>query len=248
MLGIIANSISILLGATLGLIFHKKVNKDISNNILKVVGVVVFFIGLLGIITSMVSVESGEGELLSHLTVQYELELLIFLVLGMTIGCLLKINQHMVSFSMKIENKIQGEGFAKGFLNSSIVFSIGAMAIIGSINAAVSHDNTLLYTKSLIDMVTAIVLASALGYGVLFSSIAVFVYQSIFYLLGLVLANFFQNIEFLNVFCAVGYAMVSCIGINFIMDNPKKEIKVANMLPALLLIIIYYIFKIYIFG
>jgi len=247
MLGIIANSISILLGATIGLIFHKKVNKDISNNILKVVGVVVLVIGLLGTITSMVSVKSNEGSLLSSLTVQYELELLIFLVLGMTIGCLLKINQHMVNFSMKIENKIHGEGFAKGFLNSSIVFCIGAMAIIGSINAAVSHDNTLLYTKSLIDMVTAIVLAGALGYGVLFSSIAVFVYQSIFYLLGLVLAKFFQNPEFLNVFCAVGYTMVSCIGINFIMDNPKKEIKVANMLPALLLIIIYYIFKIYVF-
>lgn len=118
------------------------------------------------------------------------------------------------------------------------------MSIFGSVQAAVG-DYNVLFIKSAIDGVAAMFLASTLGYGVLFSAIPVLIYQGSFTLLASVATDFLAQTDFLNAFCLVGYTLVICIGLNFIFEHlPNyKKIKVADMLPSLLLVILYFIFK-----
>ena len=147
-----------------------------------------------------------------------------------------------------IDSKVNKGTFSKGFINASLVFCIGAMAILGSISAAVEKNNTILYTKAAIDTITSVILGSTLGIGVMFAAIPLFLYQFLFYLLGLILSKSFAIGEFLDVFCTVGYAIVFCISVNFILDKnddleDNRKIRIANMLPALLLVLVYYMVK-----
>ena len=116
------------------------------------------------------------------------------------------------------------------------------MAIVGSINDALG-DPSMLYIKSVIDLVTMIFLAATLGYGVPFASITVFLYQGLITVLGFFLDNFI-NQEFIQVFSSLGYTKVMVLAFNFIVET---KIKVANTLPSIIILIIYYLIKIYIF-
>lgn len=245
MIGVIVNALGVFIGGFIGYFFGKKINKNIGVGVTKAIGIAVFAIGLVGLLKSMIFIDI-DGSFASR----YELEMLIFLSLGTIIGEFLKIDLKLNNFGAFVERKLNKGSFSKGFISSSLVTCVGAMAILGSINAAIEGDNTILYTKSAIDFVTCIILGSTLGFGVMFSAIPVFLYQSLFYLLGLVLAKSFTSQEFLDVFCIVGYAIVMCISVNFIFEKNTEEdfidlrrIKVANMLPALVLVIIYYIIK-----
>lgn len=246
MLGLIANSVGVLIGGLLGFLFGKKINKQVSGGVLKAVGVAIFVIALAGILKSVLNIDFVDGAY--NITTSYELEILIFLSIGTLLGEFLKIDAKLDTFGKFIDQKLNKGSFSKGFINASLVFCIGAMAILGSISAAVEKNNTILYTKTAIDTITAFILASTLGVGVIFSSIPVFLYQFLFYLLGLLLDKAFTGPEFLDVFCTVGYGIVLCIAINFIFDKnddeeDKRKIKIANMLPALLLVIVYYLVK-----
>lgn len=87
------------------------------------------------------------------------------------------------------------------------------MAIVGSINAAL-NDPSIIYLKAIIDGITAIVLASTLGFGVMLAAIPVIIYQGLITGLGLIFGNFLPG-DFISVFSMVGYAIVACIGLNF---------------------------------
>lgn len=245
MLGLIANSIGVLIFGFLGFLFGKKINKQVGHGVLKAIGIAVVFIALAGALKSMISIEIIEGNF--KLSTAYELEVLIFMSLGVLIGEVLKLDVKLDTFGAFMDRKLNKGSFSKGFINASLVFCIGAMAILGSISAAVENDNTILYTKTAIDSITAFILASTLGIGVVFASVPLFLYQFIFYLLGLILKQSFASQEFLDVFCIVGYAIVICIAYNFIIDKDidedKRKIKIANMLPSLLLVIVYYLIK-----
>lgn len=245
MIGVIVNALGVFFGGLIGYFFGKKINKNVGIGVTKAIGIAVLIIGLAGLLKSMLFIDMN-----GSLSSRYELEMLIFLSVGTIIGEFLKIDLKLNKFGMFVEKKLDKGAFSKGFINSSLVTCIGAMAILGSISAAIEGDNTILYTKSAIDFVTCIILGSTLGFGVMFSAIPVFIYQSLFYLLGLILSNSFTSQEFLDVFCIVGYAIVMCISLNFVFEkntveeyNDLRRIKVANMLPSLILVIIYYIIK-----
>lgn len=246
MLGLIANSVGVFIGGFLGFLFGKKINKEIGGGVLKAIGVAVAVIGLAGLFKSLLSVDFVDGAY--KISTAYELEVLIFLSVGTLIGEAVKIDTKLDTFGKYMDRKLNKGNFSRGFINASLVFSIGAMAILGSISAAVEKNNTILYTKTAIDTITAFIMASTLGFGVIFASIPLFIYQLMFYLLGFVLKDAFTTQEFLDVFCIVGYAIVTCISINFIISKnddqvDQRRIKIANMLPALLLVIIFYLVK-----
>ena len=242
MIGTIVNSIAMIVGGLLGLLLKKWIKEEYSNRVLKVIGLTVFVVALIGIIKSMINVNMD-----GTFTSSYELVIIICLSCGTLLGEILKIEDHLNDLSLKIEKKFIKEDskqgtFTKGFITASLVACLGAMAIVGSINDALGDPSTL-FIKSVIDFVTMILLASTLGYGVIFASISVFVYQGIITVLGLLLNNFMSQ-EFINAFSALGNTMILALAFNFICET---KIKVANMLPSILLLIIYFLTKTYVF-
>lgn len=231
-MGTLINTALVLIGGAIGLVFKKAISENMEYSIHKATGVAVLVIGLAGIMTNMLSVD-GSGKFSSS----GELMLVISLALGTFIGELLRLDDRLNSGCKKIEEKFKMSNFSSGFITATMIYCIGAMAIVGAINDGLLHDSSTLITKGIIDGITSIVLAASLGYGVLLSAVPVFLYQGAITLLASSLQNVLKG-ELLTNICIVGYALVMCIGINFLY-NSKKQIKTVNMLPSLLVPAIY---------
>ena len=221
MVGVLVNVVAILIGGSIGLIFKKGLNEKILKLMLQGIGLSVIVIGI-------------SGELMS----ENLLLLVISLVLGGIVGGLLKIEHNLDKLGSSIEEKfsIGSEGgFAEGFVVATLVYCIGAMAIVGSIEAGVSGNNETLYIKAILDGISAIVFAATLGYGVLFSGISVLIYQGSIVLLGVQLESFLTD-ETINEISAVGGVLIMGIGITML---EIKKIHVGDLLPAVLIPVIW---------
>lgn len=231
-MGTLINVLLILVGGTIGLVFKKAVSKNIEYSIHKATGIAVAVIGLCGILSNMLSV--GEDGKISS---SGELMLVVSLFIGTFLGEILKLDDRLNNGCKKIESKFKMSDFSSGFISATMIYCIGAMAIVGAINDGLMHDSSTLITKGIIDGITSVILAASLGYGVLLSAIPVLIYQGTITLLASSLQNVLTG-ELLTNICMIGYALVICIGINFLY-NSKKQIKTVNMLPSLLVPIAY---------
>lgn len=223
------NAIAVIAGGLLGLIFKKGIKDSYQNSINKALGVAVLVIGVNGVIANMFSVTDGV------LSSSGELILVISLVIGTLLGEIIGIDAGLERLSLSIEKKFAKDNFAAGFMSATILFCVGAMAIIGSLNDGLTGDSTTLYVKSALDFTAAIVLSSTLGFGVIFSFIPLVLYQGAISLFAGALQNILYGVVLTQV-CYVGYAIIICIGLNFLL---RDKIKTANMLPALLVPIAY---------
>ena len=235
-MGTLINSLLILVGGVIGLVFKKAVSKQMEYSIHKATGVAVLIIGVCGVLSAMLKT-GADGSVSSS----GELILVISLTLGTFIGELLKLEERLNKGCKWIESKFKMSNFASGFITSTMIYCIGAMAIVGAINDGLLGDSSTLITKGIIDGITSVVLAASLGYGVLFSVIPILLYQGGITLLAGMLDTVLVG-ELLSNICMVGYALVMCIGINFL-TNSEKQIKTVNMLPALLVPVVYEIAK-----
>lgn len=232
MTGTFVNVAGIILGSLLGLLLKRGIPEHINAAVLKVEGLSICVIGLNGVIAAMFRADPETGKLSDS----HGLLLLVSLAIGCLIGEALKIDDRLNQFGMFIERRIGSGGFSRGFVTATLVYSIGALSIIGPIQNGLTGDAGILYIKTMLDGTTSVFLASALGYGVLFSCVPVFVVQAVPALLARQLAPFISD-DLLGIFCLVGYAIVICIGLNFLVD---AKIKVANLLPALAVPVVYY--------
>lgn len=232
MFAFLVNAITVILGSTIGLIFKKFIKKETCDQVLKAMGIVVLIIGLIGVLENMITVNN------SKITSSGTLELIMAIAIGTFIGELLKVDKHMNDLAYKLETKLNKGSIAEGFITATLIYCVGSMSIIGSMESALGNPNTI-YLKSALDGVTSIALASTLGIGVMLSSISVILYQGLLTLLFYLLGNFMPQ-ALITSFSMVGYTMVSAIGFNFLL---KDKIKVANMLPSLLIVIIFYLIK-----
>lgn len=226
MLGTIVNAGAIVAGGAVGLLLNKGMKPSYEQSIHKTLGIAVLVLGLNGIISAMFTV--GETGRLSS---SGELLLIISLVAGTFLGEVLDLDGRLNRFGEKIETRIGSAGFGASFINGTLIYCVGAMAIVGSINDGLLGDPSVLYVKSLLDGISSVVLGATMGAGVCFAAIPVFLYQGAITLLAGYLSPYLQG-ELLDQLCMVGYAMVACIGLNFLSENLK--IKTANLLPALL--------------
>ncbi|MFR6311598.1 DUF554 domain-containing protein [Anaerofustis stercorihominis] len=229
-MGTIVNIIAILIGSSIGMAGKKIVDDKIEASIKNVLGLSTIIVGILGIITSSITINKN-GTLQSNST----LLLVISLVISTLVGELLDIDTKITNVIKKFEEKFSIGGFSDGFIPASVLFCTGAMAIVGALNDGLLNDPTILYTKSILDGVVAILFTATLGFGVFFSSVSVGVYQGSITLLGIYLSPYLSD-ALVNNICLVGYAMVVSIGLDLM---KIKEIKVLNMLPGLLVPIIY---------
>ena len=238
-MGTLINAALILVGGVIGLLFKKAVSKEMESSVHKATGVAVLVIGICGVLSSMLKADTT-----GKITSSGELILVISLTLGTFIGELLKLEERLNKGCKWIEDKFKMSNFATGFIASTMIYCVGAMAIVGSINDGLLGDSSTLITKGILDGVTSVVLAASLGYGVLFSAIPILLYQGGMTLLAGLLDKVLVG-ELLSNICMVGYALVMCIGINFLYNGDKK-IKTVNMLPSLLIPVAYAIIKKYI--
>ncbi|MBQ3044840.1 MAG: DUF554 domain-containing protein [Clostridia bacterium] len=230
MIGTLVNAVAVIVGGLIGLLLKKGIKESYTESINKALGLAILIIGLNGVISNMFTVENGK------LKSSGELMLVIFLVLGTFAGELLKLDDRFSRFCKGIESKFKSDGFAAGFINSTVLFCVGAMSIVGSINDGLTGDSSVLFVKSALDFVNAIIFAATLGYGVIFTFIPILLYQGGISLLAGVLSGVLQG-ELLEQICMVGYAIIMAIGLNFLL---QKKFKTLNMVPALLLPVAYH--------
>lgn len=226
MSGVFANVGTVVLGSLIGILFKKAIPKSLADILMQGLGLCTLFIGVQGAL-------KGQNTLIMILSV----------VLGTVIGTILKLDDRLNNLGNKIESKFKKQdggntSLAQGFVTSSLVFCVGAMTIVGSLNAGLYGDNTMLYTKAMLDLVSSCVFASTLGFGVTLSAIFVFVFQGALVLLAGVAAPIFSDVLIAEMTCA-GSILIMGIGLNLI---GITKIKVMNMLPAMFVPIVLCLF------
>ncbi len=236
MFGTIVNVVTVILGGFLGILLKKSIRSEIMDNVMKAEGVAVLIIGMNGVLTNMLSV-GADGKI----SESGGLVLLISLAIGAFAGEILKIDDRINGIGKTVEQKIGSEGFSKGLVSAFVIFCVGSMSIIGAINDGLSGDSSVLLVKSTLDFVTSAVLASTMGIGVVFACVPLFIYQGTISLFASSIKPLIENNpDMMNQFSMVGYAIIMCIGINFIFG---RKLKTANLLPAMLVPVMYNLLK-----
>ncbi|MCL2620156.1 MAG: DUF554 domain-containing protein [Defluviitaleaceae bacterium] len=217
------NAAVIFAGGGLGLLLKGRINDRISQTTMKALGLCVCIVG----ISSAIG-----GDILL---------MVVALALGAIGGELANIDAILNRLGIWMQDKLGKKGgestFAQGFVAATLLFCVGAMAVVGSLNSGLTGDHSVILTKSIIDGVAAMALSSTLGFGVLFSALAVFLYQGSIEFFAGFLQPFLTD-EMITQISAVGGVMILGIGVNLVID---AKIRVANLLPAFVFAVLYYI-------
>ena len=224
MIGVFVNVASVLLGSLVGLLFRKGIPERISRAMMLAIGLCTLYIGIDGAL-------EGSNAIV----------LILSMAFGTLIGTLLDIDGKINSVGLFIERKMKKEGektsIAEGFMTASLLFCVGAMTIVGSLNAGLRGDNTLIFTKSILDLISSCLLASTLGVGVMFAALFVLVVQGALVLLAGLLQNVLTDSTLIAEITCAGSVMIIGISLNML---GITKLKVANFLPALLLVPLFY--------
>ncbi len=225
MIAVIVNFGAVAAGSVLGLLLKNKINENLGKALTTIMGLCTMVIG----ITSAIKT----GDLLC---------MIICLVIGTTIGTLLKITEWFDGLGDKIKEKFfkkgsSNEHFTEGFVMASLLFCVGSMAIIGSFEAGVNHDYTIIFAKSIMDGVMAIFFSATMGIGVACSAVTVLVYQGILTLLATWVAPYLAD-NVITEMSAAGGVMLIGLGLN-LTGICEKKIKVADMIISMFLPIAY---------
>ena len=256
MLGVLVNTAAIIVGSLIGLLAGRRIPERFSTAIMTALGLSVIFIGI-----------SGALEAESFIVMALSL------VLGVTTGTLLKLEDRLNLFGKKLqerfspsgkdgdngkgsegskssegsENGESGDGnadgepnksggkkkntFAQGFVSATLLFCVGAMAIVGSINSGLLGDHSVIFAKATLDFVASAMLAVSFGIGVMFSAGSVFIYQGLLVLLAGLLRPLLYDPALLAELTGAGSLIIVALGLNMI---GVSKIKVADFLPTII--------------
>lgn len=224
MLGTIVNTLAIIAGSLLGIVFRGGIPNKYQVTIMQAISLAIMLIGL-------------------KMAFKTDAILLVIfsLVIGSIFGEFLKIEGRLENLGKRLETKFAkaGNGIAKGFVVASLVYCVGSMAIVGSMESGLTGNHQTLFAKSALDGLSSIIFASTFGIGVLFSSISVFVYQGILTLTSTLMKPFLIT-PVIDQMSGVGGLLIMAIGFNLL---EIQKIKVGNMLPAIFIPLIYYMLK-----
>ena len=230
-LGTIINCASILAGGILGLLFGRFLKEDVQDSLTKTCGISTIFIAIAGALESMLRIE--QNSLVSN----ESLLIVGCLAMGTLIGEILNIENLFERFGEWLKFKTgnaKDNRFIEAFVVSSLTVCIGAMAIVGAIEDGITGDFSILSTKAILDLIIIMVMTSAMGKGCIFSAIPVGILQGTITLLARFVSPVMTN-EALSNLSMIGSILIFCVGINLVWG---KKIRVANMLPAVVLAII----------
>ena len=218
------NAAAVLVGGGIGLLFRGRIPEKFSESIFRAIGLCSCIIGIKGAI---------QGDLML---------LVVSIALGAFVGELLRIEDGLNKFGLLLQHKLsrkdKGENsrFAEGFVTATLLFCVGAMSIVGSIESGLRGDRSIIFTKSILDGVSSMVFASYFGVGVLFSVVVILVFQG-----GIeFFAGWLQGVltpDLVTQISASGCVMILGIGLNMSLN---AGIKVANLLPGLVVAAVYH--------
>ena len=216
------NVLAIMVGSILGLLFKKKIPQHLSSTLLSVVSLVVIVIGISGAMES-----------------EYVIFMIVSLAIGTLLGESLALEDRLEKLAKKVEDRFSKDEseqgwFVKGFISATLLFGIGAMAIVGSFEAGLHQNFEILYTKSMLDFIAAALLSASLGVGVFFSAFSILLYQGTLTLLASSLSSILTN-QAIALMSATGSILIMALGLNML--NVTK-LKVTNMILSLLVAII----------
>ena len=226
-LGTIINTVAVIAGGLLGMLLKNGIAKKFENILMQALGLAIIFIGAGGVLEYMLVVENGS------ISTRGTMLLIFSLVIGCILGQWLDIEARMETLGIKLKQTVRIKNdnhFVEGFVTTSLIICVGAMAIVGSMQDGLSGDSSMLIAKALLDFAIVAILASTYGVGAVFSAVPIFVYQGAITLIsaffGAVISSaLIEELSF------VGSALIFCVGINLVRE---KTFQVANMLPALL--------------
>ena len=235
--GTLVNAAAIIAGSVIGIIFRKGLSEKLKTNLQNAIFISVIIMGIAGALANCIKVTDSGLETTDLLL------MVISLAVGTVIGELCRIDVGFEKIGKVLGNKFSGSGdsdtFVKGFVSASIIFCVGAMAIVGSIEDGMAGNPQMLYIKALLDGVTSMILATTLGIGVAFSALAIIIYQGTITFLS-VIAGSFIPAEVISQMSFVGNVLIMCIGFNTL---GIKKINVANMLPSIFVPAVYALIK-----
>lgn len=223
MIGAIVNTLAAVVGGLLGSLLKKGIPERFADLVQKGLALCVLYIGIKG---SLV----GTNTLVTILS----------LVLGAILGELMNIDGAIERLGAWAQRKLSkgGSRLGEGFVTASLLFCVGSMAVVGSLQSGLTGNHETIFTKSMLDFVSAIILASTLGLGVCLSGIFVLVYQGAIVLLARWAAPILSDYVVAEMSCA-GSLLIVALGLNML---GITKLKVANLLPAMFLPIVFCLF------
>jgi uncharacterized membrane protein YqgA involved in biofilm formation len=231
-IGTFVNTGAIVIGGILGYLFQRLLSEKLQKTLMQAIGVAVMFIGISGTLSRMLVIHHNQ------ISTQGIIMATVSLAIGAILGELIDIEAKFDRLGRWLRQRV-GQGndskFIDGFVSASLTTCVGAMVIIGPLQDALAHDPTMLFTKALLDAVIVAVYTSAFGLGAAFCALPVFVVEIAVTFLA-VLINQFLTTPMTNGISLVGSMMIFCIGVNLLF--PKK-IRVANLLPAIVIVVLY---------
>lgn len=226
-LGTIINVIAIVAAGIIGTTGGRLLNKKLARMLTVVCGIYVIYIGIEGSIAGLLS--TTEGQSLQSNAIVFGVSL----VGGTLAGTLADIDGLINRFGVWLRNRTGNENdrqFVNAFVTASLTVCVGAMAVIGSIEDGISGDHSVLITKAILDFIIILAMSASLGKGCAFSALPVGVFQGSITLLAVFLKPFVTELALANL-SMVGALLIGCVGVNLVFN---KGIKVANMLPAII--------------
>jgi len=225
--GTIINSAAIVLGGVAGLLFGRFLKVRFQDSLNMACGVSVLFIGIAGAMEGMLQIQDGA------LSSGQALMTVICLALGTLLGEWIDLEDRFEAFGEWLKRKTgnaKDKKFVDGFVTASLTVSIGAMAIVGAIQDGISHDWSILATKSILDFVIIMVMTCSFGKGCMFSAIPVFVLEGGVTLLASLIRPLMTDAALANL-SLIGSILIFCVGMNLVWG---KKVRVANLLPSIL--------------
>ena len=217
MTGTIVNTLAVIIGAFIGIILKRGIPERLADTLMKGLGLCTLYLGVTGLM-------KGENSLI----------LILSIVVGTLIGEILNLEERINQVGIWLEDRFSPKktgkaSIAEGFVTASLLFCVGAMAIVGSLQSGLTGNHEMIFNKSILDFVAAIIFASSLGIGVAFSAIFVFLYQGSITLMAQWIAPFLTDAT-VNEMTCVGSVIILGLALNML---GITKLKVMNYVPAI---------------
>ncbi len=225
MLAVFVNMATVLIGSAIGILFRKRIKESYTKAIIAALALVTIVIGVT-----------------SAITTQNLLCVIVCMALGTMLGELLRLDDRINGAGDWLKNKVlkgkaEGSRFTEGFVSACILFCVGSMTIMGSLEAGVNRNYSIIFAKSALDFVSSMMFGAAMGIGVPFSALFILVFQGGLTLLAGLVSPYLSQAVITEMTAAGGTILIG-MGLNML-ELSEKRIKVANMLPAIFLPIAY---------